>query len=81
MSDVIDLDEERAKRSGASFGFTPWEFDDEALGFTHGDYPVVLVLDGNEGICMTRETTTKLRDALTAALESEHAPWAGEVTP
>lgn len=78
---VIDLEEKRAEKAGGvGFWLQPWEYDDEALGFTHGEHPVVFITSGPEqdatGICMTRETTRKLRDALTGVLESPHAPWA-----
>lgn len=72
---VRSLDEKRAEKSGAAFGLTPWEYDDDALGFIDGDHPVVFVFDGNNGIAMTRETATKLRDALSGVLFSPHAPW------
>lgn len=83
MSDdknVVSLDEKRAEKSGRGFWLQPWDFDDEALGFTGGDHPVVFVTtnegDDAGGICMTQDTVRRLRDALTGVLESPHAPWA-----
>ena len=72
MGKVIDFSRAAAKR-GLMFRFAEWVYGHECIGIMEGAHPIVLVLFGNDGICMTRETAEKLRDALTFALDKEDA--------
>jgi hypothetical protein len=85
---VVDLSEERVKRSfaageaahaaGDAFALIEFDWNDDALGFIDdAERPIMLLVDPeqNAGICMSRGSAEKLIANLTQALQSPHAPW------
>jgi hypothetical protein len=66
MATVVNLDEFRASRSDATFGFLPYTFIKDGVGLIEGEHPIVVLTDPNngDGICMSRECAKQLGAAL-----------------
>jgi hypothetical protein len=86
-ADVVDLSAVRMERdheaghaahaAGEAFKFEAWEYDDDAIGFIDGPYPLAILFNPEmlAGVVMTKDTAERLVVAIQEALKSPHAPW------
>lgn len=74
MSDPIDLENARRRRMAnraalaPHFRLEPYQFDD-MVGIIPGPFPIVVVTEGLNGLCMTSESARALAKALLEAAE------------